>query len=136
MRKANAERTSNRFLHGKSGKHRHDHLHRHAHKGTGGPCQAGDEEVLLPRRVGAPQHGQAHTRTGAQPRHKAGKAQRTFHLQLGQQHAGRAVGDQAHQSRHHRLEEAHAAQHFGEYVLALSGANAPAPPKGEPLAKL
>ena len=65
-----------------SGKHRHDHLHGHAHKGTGGPCQAGDEEVLLPRGVGAPQHSQAHTRTGAQPRHKAGKAQRTFHIQL------------------------------------------------------
>ena len=35
-----------------SGKHRHDHLHGHAHKGTGSPCQAGDEQVLLPRGVG------------------------------------------------------------------------------------
>ena len=79
MRKANAARISNRFLYGKSGKYRHDHLHGYAHKGTGNPCQAGDEEVLLPRRVGAPQHSQTHTRTGAQPRHKAGKAQRTLH---------------------------------------------------------
>ena len=52
-----------------SGKHRHDHLHGHAHKGTGSPCQAGDEEVLLPGGVGTPQHGQTSTGTGAYYNH-------------------------------------------------------------------
>ena len=118
MRKANAARISNRFLHGKSGKHRHDHLHGYAHKGTGGPCQAGDEEVLLPRGVGAPQHRQTHARAGAQARHKAGKAESALHVELGQQNAGRTVGNEAHQRGEDRLEEAHLAEEIGEDILA------------------
>ena len=42
----------------------------------------------------------------------------TLHVELGQQHADRAVGHQADQRRQHRLEDAHAGQCRRDGLLA------------------
>ena len=101
-----------------SGDEGHHDLDAHAHSGAAGPGQAGDEEVLLPGGIHPPQHGEAHARAGAETGHEAREAECALDVELGHQDAGGTVGDKAHQCGHHRLEEAHPAQHRGEDILA------------------
>ena len=108
-----------RMLKIESSDDKRDHdLDAHAHSCAAGPRQAGDEEVLLPRGVRPPQHSEAHACAGAQTGHEAREAERTLDIELGQEDTGGAVGHETHQRGHHRLEEAHPAQHGGKDVLA------------------
>ena len=68
------------------------HLQQHTRRSADGPEQAGHEKILLPAGVDAPEHSQADARTGGQAGEQAAEADGSLHVELGQQHADRAVG--------------------------------------------
>ena len=70
----------------------HHPLQQNTAAGAAEPEQPCHEQVLFPAGVDTPQHSQADTCAGAQPRKKTAKGNSPAHIQLSQQHAGTAVG--------------------------------------------
>ena len=92
-------------------------LDSHAKGRACSPGQTCHKQVLFPGGIGPPENRQTHACAGAKTRHQAGKAEGSFQIHLGQQNAGRTVGNQPYRRCKHRLEKAHPAQGVRDDLL-------------------